>query len=136
MKPVKTFEVFGEPVEIFVTGEMTGGKSSTFTQSSPPGGGPPHSHQHEDETFFVLEGEFEFLSNGNWLKVPPGETFHAARGSVHTFRNAGSTTGKILVFTTPGGFEKYLEEISVLSIPQDMQQLLAVSERYGITFPM
>jgi hypothetical protein len=30
--------------------------------------------------------------------------------------------------------EKYLEEISVLSMPQDMAQLLAISERYGIAF--
>jgi quercetin dioxygenase-like cupin family protein len=135
LKPVKTFKVFGEPVEILVTGQMTGGQSSTFTQTSPPGGGPPpHSHRYEHETFFVLEGEYEFLENGEWHKISPGETVHAEPGSLHTFRNAGASIGKILIFTTPGGFEKYLEEISVLSIPQDMQQLLAVSERYGITF--
>lgn len=55
--------------------------------------------------------------------------------SVHTFRNAGSTTGKMLVFVTPAGLEKYLEEISTLSMPGDRAKLLAISERYGIAFP-
>jgi hypothetical protein len=47
----------------------------------------------------------------------------------------GDKEGKMLVFITPGGFEKYLEEISVLAIPGDMDKVLAVSERYGISFP-
>jgi hypothetical protein len=56
------------------------------------------------------------------------------RGWVHAYRNAGTATGKMLVFVRPAGMEKYLEEISVLSMPQDMAQLLAISERYGIAF--
>lgn len=137
MSPVKTFKVFGEPVEVLVSGEMTGGLSTTLTQTSPPGGGPPpHLHLNEDETFFVLKGEYEFLRDGEWLPIARGETVLAKRGSVHTFRNAGTTTGKILVFVTPAGMDKYLEKISPLTIPQDMADLLATSERYGISFPM
>jgi hypothetical protein len=46
----------------------------------------------------------------------------------------GTTTGKMLVFATPSGMEKYPEEIFVLSVPQDMAQLLVISECYGIVF--
>ena len=135
MKPLKSFTVFGEPVDILTNGELTGRQSASLIQTSPPGGGPPpHWHKNEDETFYVLEGDFEFLADGNWTRVPAGEPFHAPIGSVHTFRNAGSTTGRVLVFVTPSGFENYLEEISPLSIPDDIPQLLAISERYGITF--
>ena len=133
MSPLKTFKVFGEPVDILVSGEMSGGLSATFIQTSPPGGGPPpHSHRNEDETFIVLEGEYEFLQEGRWTKVAPGEAVHATRGGVHTFRNVGSTMGRMLFFATPAGLEKYLEEISKLSVPEDMPQVLAVSDRYGI----
>jgi hypothetical protein len=52
-----------------------------------------------------------------------------------SFRNVGSTTGKVLVFIEQAGFEKYLEEISSLSMPEEISQLLAVSERYGISYP-
>ena len=135
LNATKSFNVFGEPVEVLVTGEMTGGLSATLIQTSPPGGGPPpHSHQNEDETFFVLEGEYEFLERGEWAKVLPGQAVHAPRGRVHTFRNAGITTGRILVFVAPAGMEKYLEEISVLSMPNDAARLFAISERYGIAF--
>jgi quercetin dioxygenase-like cupin family protein len=136
VNPVKTFKVFGEPVEVLVSGEMTNGRSTTLTQVSPPGGGPPpHSHHNEDETFFVVEGDYEFLKDGQWVKVPVGQAIQGMRGSVHTFRNVGQTMGKMLVFVSPAGMEKYLEEISTLSIPDDMGQLLAISERYGIFFP-
>ncbi|MGC1872559.1 MAG: cupin domain-containing protein [Acidobacteriaceae bacterium] len=135
MNPVKSFKVFGEPVEILVSGEMTGGLSTTLMQTSPPGGGPPpHSHLREDETFFVLEGDYELLQDGAWHKVPARQAVLATRGGVHTFRNAGTTTGKMLVFVTPAGMEKYLEEISVLTMPQDVEQLMAISERYEISF--
>jgi hypothetical protein len=67
LSPIKSFKVFGEPVEVLVNGDMTEGLSATLLQTSPPGGGPPpHTHQNEDETFFLLEGEFEFLENGKW----------------------------------------------------------------------
>lgn len=135
MNPVKTFNVFGEPVEVLIPGEMTRGLSATITQTSPPGGGPPpHSHTNEDETFYVVEGQYELLLDGKWVKASPGDAFHTQRGSVHTFRNAGTTTGKMLVFITPAGLEKYLEELSAFSIPNDMPAILALSERYGITF--
>jgi quercetin dioxygenase-like cupin family protein len=136
MSQVKTFKVFGEPVEVLVPGEMTAGRSTTLTQVSPSGGGPPpHSHTNEDETFFVLEGDYEFLMDGRWIKAQPARAIQAMRGSVHTFRNAGPAPGKMLVFVTPSGMENYLEEISSLSMPEDLSKLLAISERYGISFP-
>ena len=137
MNPVKSFKVLGDPVDILTTGEMTGGRSCMLVETCQPGGGPPpHSHKNEDETFYVLEGEFEILSGGQWHKLASGEAAQGNRGAIHTFRNSGSTTGKILIVASPAGLENYLEEISVLSVPQDMPQLLAISERYGITFAL
>lgn len=132
---MKRFLVFDEPVEILISSEETGGSSTTFTQVSPPGGGPPpHSHLNEDESFYVLQGEYEFFLNGDRRRLTAGAAIHASRGSIHTFRNIGATEGKLLVVTVPGGFEKYLEKISPLSIPQDMEPLIEISTRYGISF--
>ncbi|MGD0891857.1 MAG: cupin domain-containing protein [Terracidiphilus sp.] len=133
MKPIKTFKVFGEPIEILVSGEMTGGLSTTLIQTSPPGGGPPpHSHANEDETFYVLEGNYELLQDGQWVKAAAGECVQTSRGSFHTFRNAGTTTGRMLVFVAPAGLDKYLEELSAFKAPDDMAAILALSARYGI----
>jgi quercetin dioxygenase-like cupin family protein len=134
LKPVKSFTVFGEPVDVLTNAAMTGGQSATIIQTSPPGGGPPpHAHQCEDETFFVLEGEYEFLRDGKWVPVPASESIHALRGSTHAFRNVGKTTGRMLIFIAPAGLEAYLEEISPLSPSRDMPQLLAISARYGLS---
>jgi len=136
MSAIKSFPVLGDHVDMLVTKEMTGGQSATLLETSPPGGGPPpHKHENEDETFFVVEGEYELLVDGEWVKGYPGDAFYRARGTVHTFRNCGTTTGKILVFVEPGGFQSYLEEISPLSVPADLAKLVQISNRYGIFFP-
>jgi hypothetical protein len=40
----------------------------------------------------------------------------------------------MLVFAAPAGMDKYLEEISSLTMPEDAARLFAISARYGITF--
>jgi mannose-6-phosphate isomerase-like protein (cupin superfamily) len=135
MKPVTSFKVFGEDNDIFVNSAMSHGASSVLIQTTSPGGGPPpHKHTKEDETFTVLEGEFEFLQDGQWTSLPVGQVLFAPRGHIHTFRNSGASVGKILVFVSPGGFEEYLQEIGPLSPAADMPKILEISERYGITF--
>jgi quercetin dioxygenase-like cupin family protein len=131
----KKFKVFGEPVEILLSGEQTGGLSAVILQTSPPGGGPPpHSHANEDEIFYPVEGDFEIFDGKEWHRLDTSRAAHYRRGGIHTFRNAGTTTARILIVATPAGLEAYLEEISVLTIPQDMEKLIAISARYGITF--
>jgi quercetin dioxygenase-like cupin family protein len=135
MKPVRTFDVFGEPVDVVVNGAMSGGSAAVLIQTTGPGGGPPpHRHTREDETFTVLEGEFELLREGQWAKVAVGEVVFAPRGFIHTFRNCGSTVGRVLIFVSPAGFENYLEEIGPLSPATDMARIIEISERYGISF--
>ena len=40
----------------------------------------------------------------------------------------------MLVFIAPAGMDKYLEELSAFSLPNDMPAIVALSDRYGITF--
>jgi quercetin dioxygenase-like cupin family protein len=136
MIPVKTLPILGSQVEVLISSEMTEGRSVTLMEVSPPGGGPPpHMHLNEDETFHIVEGEYEFLVDGAWVRGVAGESFHTNRGSVHTFRNCGESTGKLLMFVVPGAFQGFLEEISPLTIPNDIPTLIDIAARYGITFP-
>jgi quercetin dioxygenase-like cupin family protein len=136
MEACKSFTVFGEPVEILVDSSITSGAFAVMTQTSPPGGGPPpHRHTHEDEIFTTMEGDFEIFDGTAWHPLPQGSSARGVRGGVHGFRNCGKTAGKIQVIIYPAGLEMYLEEISPLTLPQDLDSLLQVSERYGISFP-
>ena len=104
-------------------------------QTSPPGGGPPpHVHAFEDETFQPLDPGFEFLVDGKWIPVPPGHSLFASRGTPHTFRNAGSANGRILILVAPAGLDAYLEKIGPLSPASDMAEIISISEQYGIRF--
>lgn len=136
MKAVRSFPVLGDQVDILVTAEMSNGQSTTLLETSPPGGGPPpHRHENEDETFVILEGEYELLVDGEWVKGQQGDVFYRGRGTVHAFRNSGATPAKMLIFVHPGGFENYLEQLAPLSVPADLPKLIEISNRYGIFFP-
>ncbi|MGI4790127.1 MAG: cupin domain-containing protein [Janthinobacterium lividum] len=132
--PLKCFKVFGEPVEILVSMEETTQAFTILTQTSPPGGGPPlHRHTFEDEIFTVVAGEYEVFDSGIWTKLLPGDVAYALRGSIHTFRNCGSQTGKLQAVIVPGTeLEHYLEDISVLTLPQDALRVLEISAQYGL----
>ncbi|WP_158945806.1 dimethylsulfonioproprionate lyase family protein [Granulicella sp. S190] len=135
MKPVTTFKVFGEDVDVLVDAAMSRDNATVLIQTMHPGGGPPpHKHTNEDETFTVLEGDFEFLQEGEWTPLRVSEVIFAPRGHIHSFRNSGTTVGRVLIFVSPGGFERYLQEIGPLSPANDMPKIIEISNRYGITF--
>src|SRR4030095_12279245 len=53
--------VLGIPMVIRIHGRDTGGVLSAVESHDVPGGGPPlHIHHREDETFQILEGEYEW----------------------------------------------------------------------------
>jgi quercetin dioxygenase-like cupin family protein len=134
MPPIKTFSVFGDRVDVIVDKATSNGLSTVMLQLVAPGGGPPpHSHTREDEIFTPLEGNFEFLSDGIWHAVQPGQTVFCPRNNIHTFRNAGAFAGRLLMFITPGGFEEFLEKVGSLSPATDMPRIIEIAASYGIT---
>jgi quercetin dioxygenase-like cupin family protein len=57
--------VVGERVTFKATSQDTGGAFSLTEEMWPPQvGPPPHIHHTQDETFYVLEGEMEFVTEG------------------------------------------------------------------------
>ena len=67
----------------------------------------PHVHEDHVDSFYVLEGEIEFLGlgAGDPRRDGPGTFFAAPRNALHGFRNPGP--GPLRVFnlhTPPGGF--------------------------------
>jgi quercetin 2,3-dioxygenase len=64
----------------------------------------------EDEFFYVVSGEFKFKLGDRIISVPPRSVMFVPRGTAHTFQNAGTEPGVLLVGVTPGGLEKMFEE--------------------------
>lgn len=137
--PERRFEAFGDTVTFHLTGADTGGRVCMFTVETPPGSGPPpHRHEREDEWFLVLEGRVEFLRDGEWLEVPPGSAVFAAKESVHAFRNIGDRMLRMVIQTSPAGFEDFFaaaaDEFHRPDGP-DPQRLVEISAGFGIHYP-
>jgi quercetin dioxygenase-like cupin family protein len=133
----KQVNVLGIPIFIRLHGRDTGGMLSVVESIDPPGGGPPpHIHHREDETFQVLEGEFEFSVGDKKIMAKQGATIFAPRGIVHTYRYLGQTPGKLMCTITPAGFEEFFEEVGAMS-PQQQQNIprvMEIAKKFGLEF--
>lgn len=114
-----------------VAAGQTGGAYSLFERSVPPGGGdPPHIQHREDECFYVVEGEIEFLVGEEAVTARAGSLVYVPRGTVHAFTNTGATPARVLDVITPGGaHERLLEEVREYADAGDLRSVYA---RHGV----
>ena len=131
----KAVNILGIPMLIRVNGSDTNGSISIVESHDLPGGGPPpHVHRREDETFQILEGEYEFTVAGKSFVAKAGTTIFAPRGIPHTYRYLGQAPGRLMCVITPAGFEGFFEEIGVLSPQQqqDMPRVMEIAKKFGL----
>ena len=123
--------VLGELVTYKTTSEQTGGAYSLFEVETSPGGGPPPHVQHrEDESLYVLEGEYEFVIEGRAIRAGAGTLIYIPKGNLHAHRNVGESAGRLLITQTPGGlYERFFES---LVLETDGTRIPALAARYGI----
>ncbi len=135
--------VLGELVTRKVASEQTGGAYSLFEViSQPQGGAWPHIQHREDECFYVLEGEYEFLVEGRTLRMPAGSLLYVPKGNLHTYKNVGEGTGRMLVTQTPGGLhERFFEDLGKPAgdtptpgpeEPPNVRRIATIAAKYGI----
>src|SRR5215467_2326387 len=119
----RKINILGIPMVIRLLGRDTGGVVSAVESHDVPGGGPPpHIHHREDETFQILEGDYEFKVDGNSFVAKKGTTIFAPRGIPHTYRYLGQAPGRLMCVITPAGFEGFFEAIAMLT-PQQQQDI-------------
>lgn len=58
---------------------------------------PVHLHNHDDEAWYVLEGELEVLTPDGPVRVPAGAALVSPRGVAHAFRNASPGKTRYIV---------------------------------------
>jgi mannose-6-phosphate isomerase-like protein (cupin superfamily) len=76
-------------------------------------GPDPHSHDDHIDSFYVLEGEPEFVMGDEKLRLGPGSFVAAPLGVVHTFANPGPEPARLLNTHAPSvGFHKFLRRVS------------------------
>ena len=123
------------------TSAQTGGAFGLIEHLGPVGSGSPyHVHRAEDETFYVLEGELEFHSEGKRFVGRAGACVFLPRDVPHGFRVVGSAPSRFLILVTPGGFEGFVaglgqpmaEAIIPAPTEPDMPKLMKLAQQFGI----
>ena len=96
---------------------------------------PPHSHAHNEEYLYVLEGTLRYSVGAEVKDLTAGESAFTPKGTVHGFSNPFAAPSRALVIQSPDIGAQYFRDIaSVLSAggPPDRAKVLQVMERYGL----
>ncbi len=140
--------VLGELLTYKIPSQHTSGAYALFEVTTQPGAGPPPHVQHrEDESFYVLEGEFEFLDNGCTFRAEAGSLLYIPKGTLHSHKNIGEGVGRMLMSQTPGGlYERFFEEVGeavdgearplVFKDQPNMRRIVEIAAEHGIEIPV
>jgi quercetin 2,3-dioxygenase len=130
-------EAFGDRIRILVASTESEGRFCAVEAETPSFmGPPPHLHERDDETFFILAGRYEFTLGDARVQAEAGDVVFAPRGVPHTFRVVSAQAGRLLVFATPGGFDEFFVECARLfesgdATPESIQLIAAA---HGVQF--
>lgn len=144
----RTYETLGILMRFRVFPDEVMGKYCVVEMVVPPGcGAPPNRHPGESESFFVLEGQLDFMLDGAPRRLVSGDNVIIPEGALHAFAATGSEPARILVLNAPGNMHvRFFTELgrpvpddtpapAPMDGPPDIARVLAVGESVGMTFP-
>ena len=65
-----------------------------------------HTHDAEDDAFYIVEGEMTFVFGEKAVPAPPGTFVLVPPGIEHGFRNEGTQPVRMLNIHAPAGFDE------------------------------
>ena len=138
----ETIAFLGETLAIRVRGEQTGGAFALIEHLLPRGLATPlHLQLHEDETFYVLDGEISVYVDGALSRAAAGDVVWLPRGVPHAFQ-VESEGAHLLALSTPAGHERFFrlagEPAATLALdaestrPPDLARMQAAAAQTGV----
>lgn len=73
---------------------------------------PPHSHTHNEECVYVLEGTLRYSVDDVTRDLGPGDWMRTPKGAVHGFSNPHEGTARALVALTPDIGAQYFRDVA------------------------
>jgi mannose-6-phosphate isomerase-like protein (cupin superfamily) len=101
----------------------------TVMESQIDGGPPLHVHDHEDESFYVLEGTATVRCGSEVFDAGPRSFVFLPRLIPHAFRSVGGPV-TLLLIAVPGGIEDYFRDLHQAVGDSEIRRVQA---KYGIT---
>ncbi len=134
--PIAPIDIGQLRIQYLIDGTATGGMG-VFELTVAPGAlvPPPHSHTHNEECAYVLEGALRYSVDGVVKDLAPGDWIFTPRGSVHQFSNPHDKTARALIVLTPDIGAQYFRDVGAIVTaggPPDRVKLAEVMSRYGV----
>ena len=82
-------------------------------ENSPREGVPFHKHLYEDESFYVVEGQYEITVGDRTIAGGPGTYAYGPRNVPHRWTNIGASQGRLLNVFVPSGIEGYFLTVAI-----------------------
>lgn len=95
---------------------------------------PVHTHDREHECLYVLSGEMLVRVGPDQFAAGPGDVVFMPQGVPHALSAQGEVPPRLLVVSSPSGFETFMEDImEVLSAGHDRSspEVAEVRARHG-----
>ena len=92
-----------------------------------------HVHERLEESFYVLEGEFEFRAGDEIFHARPGACIFVPPHVPHAFANRSAKPAKLLLVMAPPTHDRYFDELGAILAadgPADGAAIGALRERY------
>jgi quercetin dioxygenase-like cupin family protein len=130
----KQVQIGGMGVRFMVGAERGAGFSLVEHPIAPRAlAAPMHSHAHEDEYSYVLEGEVGIQVGDEVTVAKPGDMVFKPRGVPHAFWNAGDAPARLLEIISPAPFANYFAELEPLFMrPEGFDSVEMLVEREGL----
>lgn len=121
-------QIMGGRFDCKVSGRDTGGDLCIYHTIREERGGPAlHRHYHQDEWFYVMQGEFLCKVGEETFTLRPGDSAFGPRKIPHAFAKISQGEGQMLVLFQPAGtIEVFFKELSKLgrNIPANQERVL------------
>lgn len=97
---------------------------------------PPHVHDHYDEFVYVVDGDLGIDFDGATHHLTGGMCALVPRGVTHAMRNLGENGAPVhaLQLSAPGGWERYLEDVTAAGIRGDWTKANDIGKPYGMRY--
>lgn len=131
----------GSRNDLKISGKDTNNELAIFEiYSNGKGGGPAlHIHQDQDETMYILEGEYLFQIGDEKVKLKTGDTIFIPRGTPHAFVHLGEGGGrKLSIYQPAAKIEEMFRQLGLLKerTPEKIQAALAVNNTKIVGKPL
>lgn len=135
----------GELAIIHATGKETNGRYAMIElYATKEGEAPWHVHHHEDEGFYIIDGEMTFYIGDKVVKGRPGDFIFAPKDIPHMYTVDTPRHARVMMTFSPAGFEDFVRATSVPStslIPPppetvniDYEEVMRIARQFGAEF--